>query len=80
MQNFTFNEIVEFLQSGNEKSKEQAEKQFADWLAKNGKFDLVPDDVAQRLFDESAIKEAKDLLLKANFEVLKERSKKGQKN
>lgn len=80
MQNFTFNEIVEFLQSGNNKTKEQAEKEFANWLAKNDKFDLVPENVAQRLFDETAISKAKDLLLKANFEVLEKRSKKGQKN
>jgi hypothetical protein len=74
MQNFTFHEIVEFLQSGNNKTKEQAEKEFADWLAKNDKFHLVPDEVAQRLFDETAISTAKDLLLMANIEVLNEYS------
>ncbi len=69
---FSFDEVVNFLQSVKSLNKEEAEFQFANFLARNGKVDLVPLEIAERLIEKSEI-DFNEHLVKANFEALIER-------
>lgn len=75
---FSFDEVVDFLKNENSISKNEAELTFANYLARKNKAELVPHEVADKLINETSRSFERDLLQKANFEVLAE-IQKGQK-
>lgn len=66
---FSFDEVVDFLQSVKSLNKEEAEFQFANYLSRINKVELVPHEVADKLIKKSEI-DFNELLVRANFEVL----------
>lgn len=73
---FSFDEVVDFLQLVKSLNKEEAEKEFANYLARINKVELVPHKIADKLINEVSHKDFNELLIRANFEALIERKNK----